>query len=224
MDHKQAGEPQYRDAIKLMKKRPERMGLMSGWSWHDDPKRFVFYLSRYKFVAKMLEGSGHVLEVGCGDGFGTRIVVQAVKQVTAVDFDPEFVQSAKDTMSQRWPFTCLQHDVTVKPVPGSFDAVYSLDVLEHVPPDSEERFIVNMIAPLKPNGVAIIGTPSLQSQAHASAHSRQGHVNCKDQQDLKRLMQRYFNQVFAFSMNDEVVHTGFHAMSHYNLCLCCGKK
>jgi len=224
MAKKHTGEPQYRDAIELMKKRPERMGLMSGWSWHDDPKRFVFYLSRYKFVAKMLEGTGHVLEVGCGDGFGTRIVVQAVKQVTAVDFDPEFVQSAKEIMSERWPFTCLQHDVTVRPVPGEFDAVYSLDVLEHVPPASEERFIANMIAALKPEGVAIIGTPSLQSQAHASAHSRQGHVNCKDQRDLKRLMQRYFNQVFVFSMNDEVVHTGHHAMSHYNFCLCCGKK
>jgi len=224
MGKKRAGESQYRDAIELMKKRPERMGLMSGWSWHDDPKRFVFYLSRYKFVAKMLEGSGHVLEVGCGDGFGTRIVVQAVKQVTAVDFDPEFVQSARDTMSPRWPFACLQHDVTVAPVPGLFDAVYSLDVLEHVPPESEAQFIANMIAPLKPKGVAIIGTPSLQSQAHASAHSRQGHVNCKDQQDLKRLMQRHFDQVFVFSMNDEVVHTGHQAMSHYNFCLCCGKK
>jgi hypothetical protein len=27
-----------------------------------------------------------------------------------------------------------------------------------------------------------------------------------------------------FSMNDEVVHTGYAAMSHYNLALCCGKK
>ena len=224
MSVQRIGEPQYRDAIELMKKRPERMGLMSGWSWYDDPKRFTFCLSRYKFVAKMLEGNDHVLEVGCGDGFGTRIVVQAVKQVTAVDFDPEFVRSAKDTMSPRWPFTCMQHDVSAAPVPGLFDAVFSLDVLEHVPPDSEGRFIANMIAPLKPKGVAIIGTPSLQSQAYASAHSRQGHVNCKDQQDLKRLMQRHFANVFVFSMNDEVVHTGFHAMAHYNFCVCCGRK
>lgn len=220
----QAGEPQYREAIELMKRRPERMGLMSGWSWHDDPKRFVFYLSRYKFVAKMLEGAGHVLEVGCGDGFGTRIVVQAVKQVTAVDFDPEFVASAKAIMSDRWPFTCFVHDILKQPVEGEFDAVYTLDVLEHIAPKDESRFLDHMVAPLKSDGVVIIGTPSLQSQAHASAHSRQGHVNCKDQRDLKRLMQRYFNQVFVFSMNDEVVHTGHHAMSHYNLCLCCGRK
>jgi hypothetical protein len=37
-------------------------------------------------------------------------------------------------------------------------------------------------------------------------------------------MQTYFHNVYAFSMNDEVVHTGYHAMAHYNLVLCCGKR
>jgi 2-polyprenyl-3-methyl-5-hydroxy-6-metoxy-1,4-benzoquinol methylase len=110
------------------------------------------------------------------------------------------------------------------PVSGKFDAVYALDVLEHIPPAKESTFINNMISSLAPHGVALIGTPSLQSQAYASAHSRIGHVNCKDQLELKKLMQRWFHNVFVFSMNDEVVHSGFHAMSHYNFCLCCGKK
>jgi len=37
-------------------------------------------------------------------------------------------------------------------------------------------------------------------------------------------MRRYFFKVFMFPMNDEVVHTGYSAMSHYNLALCCSKK
>ena len=36
-------------------------------------------------------------------------------------------------------------------------------------------------------------------------------------QVLKRLMVRYFHDVFIFSMNDEVVHTGYHKMAHYLL-------
>lgn len=218
------GEPQYREAIALMKRRPETMGLMSGWSWHDDPKRLVFFLARYKFVAKMIAGAEHALEVGCGDGFGTRIVAQSVKRVTAVDFDPEFVASATAAMSDRWPFTCFVHDMLAGPVPGQFDAIYSLDVLEHIAPEQETRFLGNLVASLTPHGVAIIGSPSLQSQVHASAHSRIGHVNCKDQGELKRVMERWFHNVFCFSMNDEVVHTGFAAMSHYNLALCCAKR
>ena len=37
-------------------------------------------------------------------------------------------------------------------------------------------------------------------------------------------MQRHFHNVFLFSMNDEVVHTGFSPMAHYLLALCCTKR
>jgi len=98
-------------------------------------------------------------------------------------------------------------------------------VLEHINAGAEEElFLANAIAPLAATGTCIIGMPSLQSQAYASAHSKLGHVNCKDQRDFKRLMRRYFTNVYMFSMNDEVVHTGYHAMAHYLIALCCGKK
>jgi 2-polyprenyl-3-methyl-5-hydroxy-6-metoxy-1,4-benzoquinol methylase len=219
------GEPQYQSAIELMREVGlQRMGYMTSWAYYDDPKRLAFMLARYKFVAKMLEGTGHVLEVGCGDAFATRIVAQAVGRVTAVDFDPAFIESARATLSPKWPIDCFQHDIMAGSVAGSFDGAYALDVLEHIPAEQEDLFLRHMIAPLTPAGTVVIGMPSLQSQAHASAHSREGHVNCKDQRDLKSLMQRYFTNVFMFAMNDEVLHTGYHAMAHYIIALCCGKR
>jgi cyclopropane fatty-acyl-phospholipid synthase-like methyltransferase len=172
----------------------------------------------------MLSGCKHVLEAGCGDAFASRIVLQEVGALTAVDFDGRFVADANSRMSDKWRFVCLEHDLLEGPVRGRFDGAYSLDVLEHIPARQEARFLANMIAPLVAHGIAIVGMPSLQSQAYASVQSREGHVNCKDQRDLKKLMQRFFHNVFMFSMNDEVVHTGYAAMSHYNLALCCGKK
>ena len=71
---------------------PEELGLMSGSVWRDDPKRLVFSLARYKFVAKMLSGSGDVVEVGCGDGFGSRIVRQEVNKLLVTDVDPLFIE------------------------------------------------------------------------------------------------------------------------------------
>ena len=41
---------------------------------------------------------------------------------------------------------------------------------------------------------------------------------------LKSLLSKYFHNVFIFSMNDEVVHTGFYPMAHYLFALCCDKK
>ena len=69
-----------------------------------------------------------------------------------------------------------------------------------------------------------MGTPSIQSQAYASPQSKEGHINCKDQRALKELMLNFFENVFVFAMNDEVVHTGFYAMAHYLIALGVGKK
>lgn len=229
MTSKKKGEVQYQDAIALMRKIGlQKMGLTTAWGYYDDPKRLAFTLSRYKFVSKMLEGRKNVVEVGCGDGFASRIVVQAVGKLTALDFDADFVACAKEIMSDRWPFEVREHDILDGPIPipadGPYDAAYSLDVMEHIPEDKEHIYLQNIAAALDKNGVLIVGMPSLQSQAYASAHSKAGHVNCKDQRDLKKSLERAFHNVFTFSMNDEVVHTGYHQMAQYNLALACGKK
>jgi 2-polyprenyl-3-methyl-5-hydroxy-6-metoxy-1,4-benzoquinol methylase len=155
-------EPQYKLMFDIIEKHGvSSLGLMVNWSWNEDPKRMLFGLSRYKFVAKMLAGKKSVLEVGCADAFFTRLVQQEVGYVTAVDFDPIFIEDSKKRMNPHWPMDCFVHDMLDGPVPGSFDAIYSLDVLEHISPDSESDFLQNMFASLNKNGVVIIGTPSL---------------------------------------------------------------
>lgn len=202
----------------------ERFGLRASESWYQDPKHLVFRLARYKFVAKMLSGRNSVLEVGCGDAFGSRIVQAEVGKYTAVDFDPVFIEDVKNCMVPRWAFDCFVHDLLDGPVPGTFDAVFALDVLEHIDPAQERLFLRNSFASLDPHGVAILGLPSLESQPYASVQSKLGHVNCKSAPDLKRLMEEFFHTVFIFSMNDEVVHTGFHKMANYVWAIGAGKR
>ena len=217
-------EPQYNLIFDVIEKHGvTQLGLMINESWNQDPKRTLFTLARYKFVAKMLADQDRVLEIGCADAFGTRLVQQVVNQVTAVDLDPVFIEDVQSRKDPSWPLDCFVHDLLEGPVPGEFDAIYSLDVLEHIAPDQEAVFIQNALASLKPTGVMIVGMPSLESQAYASPQSKAGHVNCKSGKDLKALMRQYFDQVFLFSMNDEVVHTGFYPMAHYLIALCCGK-
>lgn len=225
MSRDQTMEKQYQIMLEYRAQRGlETLGLMTNQAWYDDPKRLTFTLSRYKFVAKMLAGRENVLEVGCADAFCSRIVVQEVKRLTAVDFDPLFVDDTNTRMSVRWKFECRVHDMLAGPISGRFDGMYALDVLEHILPDLEDKFLCNMTSALTDAGAMIIGMPSLESQAYASPMSKEGHVNCKTMPDLKSTMQRHFHNVFMFSMNDEVVHTGYHKMAHYLFALCCGKK
>jgi len=225
MSREKTKEPQYqplleiRDQIGLAS-----LGLMTNQVWHDDPKRLLFVLSRYKFVAKMLSGKKRVLEIGCGDAFATRIVAQEVGRVCAVDFDPVFIKDIKARMIDKLAFDCQQHDILSGPVSGSYDAAYSIDVIEHILKKDEDVYMRNIVSSLDDHGVFIVGTPTTQSQMHASQQSKEGHVNCKDHKKLKELMARYFQNVFIFSMNDEVVHTGFYPMAHYLFAIGVGKQ
>jgi 2-polyprenyl-3-methyl-5-hydroxy-6-metoxy-1,4-benzoquinol methylase len=198
----------------------EKLGLMTSAAWYEYPRRILFLLSRYKFVAKMLTGKKRVLEVGCGDAFGTRMVLQNVESICAIDFDPIFVKDVNERMDSRWKFECHVHDILESPVTGSFDAAYSLDVMEHIPPSDEDRFVTHITQSLTADGVLIVGMPSLQSQAYAHPASKEGHVNCKDEGTFRELMVRYFANVFMLSMNDEVVHTGFYPMAQYLFAVC----
>jgi len=218
-------EPQYQRTLELARESGmTTLGLMTNQAWTDDPRHLVFTLARYKFVAKMLTGRNHVLEVGCADAFGTRLVVQEVKRLTATDFDPAFVADVLRRMDTHWQFECRQHDLLAGPIEGNFDAVYALDVIEHIPAEQENQFVGNMVRSLNPEGVLILGSPSLESQAHASPLSKAGHVNCKTGKSMRSLMETFFHNVFVFSMNDEVVHTGYSPMAHYLLAIGCTQK
>lgn len=196
------------------------LGPMAAHAWHADPKRFAFTAARYKFVAKMLEGRHSALEVGCADAFFSRIVQQHVKEFTAIDIDPYFIANAKSRMNPGWPAKYLVHDILAGPVMDNFEAAFALDVLEHIQPSREAVFMQNLVDSLDAHGIAIIGMPSHESQAHASAISKTEHVNCKSGPELKTFLHRWFRNVFLFSMNDEVVHTGYTPMAQYLLALC----
>ena len=225
LDAVKTREPQYQRELEIVKSQGlATLGLMTNQAWHDDPKHLLFTLSRYKFVAKMLAGRRRVLEVGCADAWATRIVVQAVNKLTATDFDPLFIEDVKRRMNPKWEFSARQHDMLKGPFPGKFDAVYAMDVIEHIAPAHERRFVRNMAGCMAPHGVMILGTPSMESQKYASPPSKAGHVNCKTEATLRRLLENLFHNVFIFSMNDEMVHTGFASMAHYLIGMGCGRR
>lgn len=167
--------------------------------WQADPKHVLFTLSRYKFVSKMLAGYDRVLEVGAGDGFASEIVRREVGDLHLTDLNPLAENVAKWDMCER-------------PTREKYSAAYAIDVYEHVSPDVAFKFLRNLSLSAP---VGIVGCPSLESQVYASPQSKAEHVNCKTSTSLRESMLVWYEHVFMFSMNDEVLHTGFGPMSHY---------
>jgi SAM-dependent methyltransferase len=201
-----------------------RLGLLKNWEWYDDPRRLLFSMARYKFVAKMFAGRKSVLEIGCGDAFCAPIVLQTVGKLTVTDFDAIYIEDAKARMKEPWTFDAVVCDISKEPLPGCHDGIFALDVFEHIPRSEEDGVMHRVVDALEPHGAVIIGMPSLESQAFASPPSKAGHVNCKTEPEFCALMARHFENVFIFAMNDEVVHTGFGPMAHYRLALACGPR
>lgn len=213
-------EHQYDSIIVSKSKKQFQLGSMINDAFEHDSKRITFTFARYKFVSKMLMGRKKVLEIGCGDGFASKIVSDVVGELHLTDFDPLFVTETKKFYESQPHVTVFQHDFTEGPISAKYDGIFALDVLEHIPPIDERDFLQNICRSLVKHGVCILGLPSLESQVYASEKSKLGHVNCKSGEELAGLLKNFFNNVFIFSMNDEVIHTGFSPMAHYLLALC----
>ena len=201
----------------LKEKGPIELGPTCSHLWRNDPKHLCFLLSRYKFCSKMLAGKNNVLEVGCGDSFGLKLVLQTVSKIHGVDFDPLFINWAKKTYGKNQLNASFQVLDIIKETPekGPFDGVYALDFIEHIEKAKEDQVMENICSTLTSDAVCILGTPNIAAFQHASKDSKKGHINLKGKTELQNLLKKYFQHVFMFSMNDEVVHTGFSPMAHY---------
>lgn len=176
--------------------------------------RLLIRLARYKFVARIVKKTDRVLEVGSGSGLGSMFISQHCAHVTGIEVKTTEVDEAR-AINRRDNVEFMVADLFKLKVTEPFDVVFSLDVIEHMPIDEGHEFVAAMARQLKPSGMAIIGTPSIYSYQYQSPQSKASHVKCYDQDELLGLVDNYFGRTLAFSMNDEVVHTGFSKMAWY---------
>jgi SAM-dependent methyltransferase len=186
------------------------------------PRRLLHMLSYYKFAAKMIGPGKRVVEVGCSEGFGSTILAEMSESCLGVDVDAEAIAVANASVATD-KLKFVVGDVLQEGL-GRFDAAVSLDVIEHIYAENEDAFVAAVAAALEPDGIFIIGTPNITAVPYASAHAMEGHVNMFDADRLRALGLRHFRNVFSFSGNDEMVHTGFSPMAHYLLALCVGPR
>ncbi len=171
-------------------------------------------LARYKFAARLLKAKDDVLEVGSGTGLGAIFLSQHTRHVTGLeikshDYEAACAVNRRSNVEFRLE-SLFDYD------PGRrHDAVVSLDVIEHLSPEIGRKFVECIAGHCKPDGIVLIGTPSIYSYPHQGKYSQAAHIKCYDQKELVELMDAYFGRTLAFSMNDEVVHTGHPKLAWY---------
>ncbi len=92
-----------------------------------------------------------VLDLGCGNGKTSEALVTAGAEVTGVDFSPSAIDSCAGRLGGRASFEVA--DVRRLPFgDGTFDAVVSVHVLEHVPASDVNRASEEIMRVLRKGG------------------------------------------------------------------------
>jgi SAM-dependent methyltransferase len=148
---------------------------------------------------------GDVLEVGCGVGTFTKLLVgvPAVRRILSIDVSPEAVAYTRAHVSH--PSLDVKH-AGVRDVADAFDAVICMNVLEHI--EDDEGALRHMIERLRPGGTLFLLVPA--HQALYSEFDREGgHYRRYNKRHMRGLIARaaraapigvwqfYFNSIGA---------------------------
>lgn len=206
---------QYPDGITLP---PEYAGFAE-----NNLIQFLIRLARYKFVSRMVKKTDNILEIGSGSGLGSIFIGQHCKSVTGIEIKKTEVEEARKINSRNNVIFRKQDFFTMKNK-NKYDVIVAMDVIEHLAYELGEKLVAKTRHHLKSDGLLIIGTPSIYSYEYQGPLSKASHVKCYDQQELTKMVESFYGRVIAFSMNDEVVHTGHPKMAWYYIILACYPK
>lgn len=119
---------------------------------------------RHRMIIKKLKSAGLqqnsvVLEIGCGIGTLTSLLVKNCKHLTAVDISPESIQQAKLSLSKHTNIRFEVTDMSDFQTPQKFDFIVLPDVLEHIPIEQHPMLFERMKSLLNENGKICIHIP-----------------------------------------------------------------
>ncbi|AIG97130.1 Lipopolysaccharide biosynthesis protein [Archaeoglobus fulgidus DSM 8774] len=154
------------------------------------------HLHRYYFAAQFVKGKV-VLDLGCGEGYGSYILSKYAKKVVGVDIDDKSIKHASSTYI-RSNLEYRVGSVTSIPVDGEeiFDAVICFEVLEHIA--EHEEMLQEVKRVLKKDGIFVVSTPNKKVYSDEPNYQNPFHVKELYFDEFKALLGRYFKHIYFF--------------------------
>ncbi len=144
----------------------------------------------YEKAAKYLSKDSNVLDIACGDGYGSRYLAGFVKNVTGGDLELSVVERAIESNKDIKNVSFSNEDVTAMSfADASFDAVVSMETVEHV---DDHAYIAEIARVIKPGGRFILSTPQ-NSMGHIPVNAE--HVREYSLDAITDLCSKFFDIV-----------------------------
>lgn len=144
------------------------------------------HLARYLLATQLATGR-RVLDVACGEGYGTAMLAeQGATSAVGVDVDEPTVRHA----AARYPCEFRRADIAALPFSDdAFDLVVSFETIEHVP--DPEAALAELARVLAPAGLLMISTPN----THEYLVDNEFHTREFSHEEFKALLEQRFASV-----------------------------
>lgn len=152
------------------------------------------HFHRYEWCLPFVAGK-RVLDIACGEGYGSRILGRSAQSVIGVDISPEAVQHAQAAYSQQNNLSFKQGDAAEIPLPSQcVDVVVSFETIEHH--DRHAEMLSEIRRVLTPNGLLILSSPNKRIYSDlAGGNHNHFHVKELYFDELDELLKQYFSSV-----------------------------
>lgn len=155
----------------------------------------IEHLHRY-FLARDAARGLDVLDIACGEGYGSALLAQVARSVVGVDVSREAVSFAQDAY-RRDNLRFLTGDGRDIPVAdASVDLIVSFETLEHL--YEQERLVAEFRRVLRPGGLLIISTPDRNVYSPDGSVPNPHHVRELDQAEFLKLLKLAFPSIRLF--------------------------
>jgi 2-polyprenyl-3-methyl-5-hydroxy-6-metoxy-1,4-benzoquinol methylase len=126
---------------------------------------FRRHLVVYEWIAARV-GGGRVLDMACGEGYGSNVLAQSASAVVGLDANPEAYEHAR-LRYRATNLTFARGLVETFGEAASFDAVVFLQTIEHV--FDPVAVLAHLASLLRPGGTVYVSTPNVLTLAPPGA-------------------------------------------------------
>ena len=154
------------------------------------------HLHRYALACDMAEGRD-VLDIACGEGYGSALLAKRARSVVGVDIDKAAVDHAQRKYGgDRARF--LVGQCTAIPLPdASVDMVVSFETIEHI--REHDVFLSEVRRVLRSGGLVVISTPERGEYDRSLAAQNPFHVKELSREEFESLLRGRFRHTAVFS-------------------------
>lgn len=160
----------------------------------DDLLIYLRHLFAYEYAKNVLTCNSQVIEIGCGEGYGTSILSQYCKEIIGLDVEDNIIAHATKKYASN---NCLFKTYDGIKLPfenNACDAVISFQTIEHVEKDID--FISESHRVLKNDGILILTTPNRLNRLKPGQKPwNRFHVREYSPDDLNNILKTIFKEV-----------------------------